>query len=45
LRRIRNGKIDPSFVVTHTMKLDDAPQGYRTFLDKEDDCIKVVLKA
>jgi len=44
LRRIENGDIDPSFVVTHTMDLDDAPKGYETFKNKEDDCVKVVLK-
>ena len=32
------------FVITHRMKLDDAPQGYSTFMNKEDDCIKVVLQ-
>jgi threonine dehydrogenase-like Zn-dependent dehydrogenase len=42
--RVKNGDIDPSFVITHRMKLDDAPQGYDTFLNKEDDCVKVVLK-
>jgi threonine dehydrogenase-like Zn-dependent dehydrogenase len=44
LERIEKGEIDPSFVITHTMKLDDAPRGYSTFLNKEDDCIKIVLK-
>jgi threonine dehydrogenase-like Zn-dependent dehydrogenase len=43
LGRIRAGEIDPSFVITHRMKLDDAPRGYRMFRDKEDDCEKVVL--
>ena len=36
-------KIDPSFVVTHRVPLGDAPQMYRTFRDKQDECIKVVL--
>jgi threonine dehydrogenase-like Zn-dependent dehydrogenase len=44
MERIENGEIDPSFVITHTMKLDDAPQGYDTFKNKEDGCVKVVLK-
>jgi len=44
LEMIENGDIDPSFVVTHTMSLDDAPQGYEMFKNKEDGCIKVVLK-
>jgi threonine dehydrogenase-like Zn-dependent dehydrogenase len=44
LGHIRDGEIDPSFVVTHRMKLDDAPDGFRLFNNKEDDCIKVVLK-
>jgi len=42
--RIRNGEIDPSFVISHTMPLDEAPRGYDMFLNKEDDCTKVVLK-
>ncbi|HJW24140.1 MAG TPA: zinc-dependent alcohol dehydrogenase [Rhodocyclaceae bacterium] len=44
LRRIREGQIDPSFVVTHTVGLEDGPEMYRTFRDKEDGCIKVVMK-
>ncbi|HST53736.1 MAG TPA: zinc-dependent alcohol dehydrogenase [Pyrinomonadaceae bacterium] len=44
LEHIERGDIDPSFVITHRMSLDDAPQGFDTFLNKEDDCIKVVLK-
>jgi threonine dehydrogenase-like Zn-dependent dehydrogenase len=44
LERIQNGDIDPSFVITHRMSLDEAPEGYRTFMNKEDDCIKIVLK-
>jgi threonine dehydrogenase-like Zn-dependent dehydrogenase len=42
--RIRNGDIDPSFVVTHRLELGEAPNGYETFKHKEDDCVKVVLK-
>jgi threonine dehydrogenase-like Zn-dependent dehydrogenase len=44
LERIQKGEIDPSFVITHTMRLDDAPEGYAMFRNKEDDCIKIVLK-
>ena len=45
LERIERGEIDPSFVITHRMTLDDAPQGYDMFLNKEDNCEKVVLSA
>jgi threonine dehydrogenase-like Zn-dependent dehydrogenase len=38
------GKIDPSFVITHRLKIDDGPEAYKTFNDKKDECIKVVLK-
>jgi threonine dehydrogenase-like Zn-dependent dehydrogenase len=44
LQRITNGEIDPSFVVTHRVPLDQAPEMYETFRDKKDACIKVVLK-
>lgn len=44
LRRIEEGQIDPSFVITHTVPLEDGPNMYKTFRDKEDGCIKVVLK-
>lgn len=44
LKMIEEGRIDPSFVVTHRMKLEDAPLGYANFRDKEDGCIKVVLR-
>jgi threonine dehydrogenase-like Zn-dependent dehydrogenase len=44
LRHIENGDIDPSFVVTHRVPLDEAPAMYETFRDKKDGCIKVVLK-
>lgn len=44
LERIRNGELDPSFVITHHLPLDQAPAGYAMFLEKQDDCIKVVLK-
>jgi threonine dehydrogenase-like Zn-dependent dehydrogenase len=41
---ITSGEVNPAFVITHRARLDDAPQMYRTFRDKEDGCIKVVLK-
>jgi len=44
LQMIENGDIDPSFVVTHRMSLDEAPHAYDIFKKKEDNCIKVVLK-
>jgi threonine dehydrogenase-like Zn-dependent dehydrogenase len=44
LKRIQEGQIDPSFVITHTVSLEDGPGMYKTFRDKEDGCIKVVLK-
>jgi len=44
LERIQNGEIDPSFVITHHMPLSQAPEGYAMFKDKQDECIKVVLK-
>jgi threonine dehydrogenase-like Zn-dependent dehydrogenase len=44
LNRIERGEIDPSFVITHRMPLDDAARGYRMFRDKEDECVKVVLR-
>lgn len=43
LERITNGEIDPSFVVTHRLKLDDAPRGFYMFNHKHDECIKVVM--
>jgi threonine dehydrogenase-like Zn-dependent dehydrogenase len=45
LERVQNGEIDPSFVITHRLPLDQAPRGYDMFLNKEDNCEKVVLKA
>jgi threonine dehydrogenase-like Zn-dependent dehydrogenase len=44
LERVQKGEIDPSFVITHQMKLEDAPRGYELFKNKEDGCIKIVLK-
>jgi len=44
LEKVVKGEIDPSFVITHKVKLSDAPEMYKTFRDKKDGCIKVVLK-
>ncbi|HEY4541051.1 MAG TPA: zinc-dependent alcohol dehydrogenase [Noviherbaspirillum sp.] len=44
LERIQKGEIDPSVVITHRMGLDDAPRGYEMFVNKEDECIKIVMK-
>jgi len=44
LRRIEDGQIDPSFVITHKVDLSQGPEMYRTFRDKADDCIKVMLR-
>ncbi|MBZ9748171.1 glutathione-dependent formaldehyde dehydrogenase [Mesorhizobium sp. CO1-1-7] len=44
LRRIEDGQIDPSFVITHTVGLEQGPEMYKAFRDKQDSCIKVVLK-
>jgi threonine dehydrogenase-like Zn-dependent dehydrogenase len=44
LKHIEQGDIDPSFIVTHRMSLDDASNGYETFKHKQDECVKVVLK-
>lgn len=44
LKRIQEGQIDPSFVITHTVGLEQGPEIYKTFRDKHDGCIKVVLK-
>jgi threonine dehydrogenase-like Zn-dependent dehydrogenase len=43
-RRIEEGEIDPSFVITHTAKLEEGPGMYRVFEQKQDSCVKVVLK-
>ena len=44
LAKIEAGEIDPSFVITHRLPLEDGPDAYKKFRDKEDGCIKVVLK-
>jgi len=43
LKHIEQGDIDPSFIVTHRMSLDDASHGYETFKHKQDECVKVVM--
>jgi len=44
VRRIEEGQIDPSFVITHRVALEQGPEMYRVFRDKQDSCVKVVLK-
>ncbi len=44
LEHIMKGEIDPSFVITHTLPLEDAPKGYDMFVNKQDNCMKIVLK-
>jgi threonine dehydrogenase-like Zn-dependent dehydrogenase len=44
LERVQRGEIDPSFVITHRVQLDDAADAYDMFLKKRDNCVKVVLK-
>jgi len=44
LTRIEAGQIDPSYIITHRVTLDDAPKMYRTFREKTDGCIKVVMR-
>jgi threonine dehydrogenase-like Zn-dependent dehydrogenase len=44
LDRVQKGDIDPSFVITHSLPLEQAPHGYEIFKHKKDKCIKIVLK-
>lgn len=44
LKLIQDGKIDPSFVITHRLSLNDAVAGYSTFEKDKDDCIKILMK-
>jgi threonine dehydrogenase-like Zn-dependent dehydrogenase len=44
LKTIEEGKLDPSFVITHVRPIEEGPNLYKTFRDKKDGCIKVVLK-
>jgi threonine dehydrogenase-like Zn-dependent dehydrogenase len=44
LDRVQKGEIDPSFVISHRLPLEEAPHGYEIFKHKKDNCIKIVLK-
>jgi threonine dehydrogenase-like Zn-dependent dehydrogenase len=44
LETIEEGKIDPSEIISHHLTLDDAPHGYDIFRNKEEGCVKVVMK-
>jgi len=44
LERVQKGEIDPSFVITHRLQLEEAPEGYEVFKNKMDECMKVVMK-
>jgi threonine dehydrogenase-like Zn-dependent dehydrogenase len=44
LERIERGQIDPSFIISHRMTLDEAPEAYELFKHKDDECVKVVLR-
>jgi threonine dehydrogenase-like Zn-dependent dehydrogenase len=44
LERVSRGEIDPSFVITHRLSLDEAPAGYELFKSKPSECIKIVMK-
>ena len=43
LERVERGDIDPSFIITHRLRLDEAPGAYETFKNKREECVKVVL--
>ncbi|HWR14299.1 MAG TPA: zinc-dependent alcohol dehydrogenase [Terriglobales bacterium] len=43
LERVERGEIDPSFVISHVLPIDEAPRGYQIFRDKQENCTKVVL--
>lgn len=44
LEHIQNGKIDPTFIISHKLSIEEAPHGYEIFKHKKDNCTKVVLK-
>ena len=44
MKLTESGKIDPSFLITHRIGLKEGPEAYKTFRDKKDGCIKVVIK-
>ena len=41
---IEQGRIDPSFIITHRGRIEDAPRLYKVFRDKQDECVKCVLQ-
>jgi threonine dehydrogenase-like Zn-dependent dehydrogenase len=43
LARIENGEIDPTLIISHRVGIDDVPDAFEMFRNKEDDCIKVVV--
>jgi threonine dehydrogenase-like Zn-dependent dehydrogenase len=44
LELVEQGRIDPSFIISHHLPLEDAPRGFQIFRDKQDECTKIVLK-
>ena len=44
MTRIVDGEIDPSFIITHRIGLEEGPEAYKTFRDKKDGCVKVVIR-
>ena len=44
LSLIENGTVDPSFVISHRLSLDQGPEAYQMFLEKADGCTKVVMR-
>jgi threonine dehydrogenase-like Zn-dependent dehydrogenase len=43
MEKIEQGEIDPTVIITHRLSLDDAPEGYKIFQEKKDNCVKVVM--
>lgn len=43
LEYVENGEIDPSFIISHRLTLNEAPTGYQIFLEKDDACTKIVM--
>ncbi len=44
LERIQSGEIDPTFIISHVLPLEEAPNGYDIFKNKQDECTKIILK-
>lgn len=44
LERIQKGDIAPDMIITHRLPLEDAAHGYEMFKNKQDECVKVVLR-